>query len=105
MDHRASEGEIGKKEEGKILSMSPIPPKNRGGFAYSTHSILPQKKKILPQGKLKDGKRCESSHVQKKSNEKTTLRYRKLDLTVGEGLLGGNPLKDFKRKTLRGRVR
>jgi len=40
-----------------------------------------------------------------KSNDKTILRYRKLDLTMGESNLGSNPLKEYKRQTMRSKVR
>jgi hypothetical protein len=82
----------------------------RTNHAMSTHSVLPPRK-IIPKhvslAKKAEPRRSESTHINK-SNDRSLFRYKKLDLTAGEGglsILGGNPLKEYKRQTLRGKVR
>ena len=68
------------------------------------------KQKILPKTvtdfPLNSGtKRSESIHLQKPQH-KSLLRYRKVDVTNNDASFSAlNPLKEFKRQTLRGQVR
>lgn len=68
------------------------------------------KQKILPKpgtalSKHTVGRRSESQHNQR-GQQKTLIRYRKLDASAGEASFSNmNPLKEFKRQTLRSQVR
>lgn len=41
----------------------------------------------------------------KKNKYQTAARFKKLDHSLGEGFISTNPLKDYKRQTLRRKVR
>lgn len=68
------------------------------------------RQKILPKPVtqlVKHGvnRRSESQHFQK-TQQKSQLRYRKLNATAGEGTFTGmNPLKEFKRQAMRNQLR
>lgn len=65
------------------------------------------KPKILPKAvtPLKQGRRSESQHMQK-TQQKSVLRYRKLNVSTGEAnFTPNNPLKEFKRQALRSQLR
>lgn len=95
------------EEQARAQSALPLPLNYRTNHASSTRSGLPHRKVLpgnRPRHQRSDARRSESTHLNK-TNEKTLARFNKLDLTVGEGFGGGNPMKEYKRQTLRGKVR
>ena len=97
------------KLDPRVHSACPIPGNGtRPNHAFSAHSVLPPASKIEPKSvsrsKNPPVRHSESTYV-KKSNPKSMVRYKKLDLTAGDVSFGGNPLKEYKRKVQRNKMR
>jgi hypothetical protein len=108
MEISISQIAINKTDDPRVTSAFLASGKQRGHHAFSTHSVLPTRNKIMPNSlqrqKHSQARRSESTHINK-SHEKSFQKYKKLDLTVNEMGSGSNLLKDYKRQTMRGKVR